>query len=350
MPVIIKAKIKGLTSSNKPQETDKPYAKAYWYDVTGWGKISVLQPIIDKITITIPVCHDDDREAIRQGLYDFANKDDWPDFKSSSSKGGYKIAVDCTDPVSGEKILIQADPKKKTIKSFLRLEFNPSKLGTEGLSKFKSRLTEMTYGSVTWDEVLSAGKATRVDVATDMVNAPLGNLLFDSKIPGKQHIYTGRGGNLETAYLGLKKTGKASDLIVYDKLQEATDKHQELGYSGIVHTRVEITKRGYTQKLSNLAEMKNLFEQVTIVHPGAPPDGTDAWVWELFMDSCRLRGMGKGLALVPEELRVIFEAKLDEASARSWQPKKLWARWSMIVMQSGLLDPVCPGPAQGTEQ
>ena len=77
------------------------------------------------------------------------------------------------------------------------------------------------------------------------------------------------------------------------------------------------------------------------VRPVFDPTSVDAaidpTIWQLFIDSCVLRGPAGALKLLPDGLRQTCEAALKKAEA-IWNPKKLWSHWQMELDESGLLD------------
>lgn len=331
--------VKGFSPSNKTQKIGLQLsAIAYQYKVDGLYNVYVLGPFIDKISITAPVAGKETREKIQHSLVTMAGDPDEPQFEFASvAKTNYAHAINCTPPGANDKILIQVEPKKKTMTSFLRFEFNPSKIGAKALAKFKELFFELSYTEFSWADVFKLGRVTRLDVAIDMINAPTSDLLIISHVPGKSHVYFGLGGNVETSYVGLKKPVKASDQKVYNKLQEEIDKKIEPGYGGVFNTRVEITLNVANQKLSNLEGIKNLLKRVTVIHPGEPPEDEDPLLWTLYLDSCRLRGIDNATALIPKAIGKNFQAQLEKAGKQTWQPEKIWSRWAKALEETGLL-------------
>lgn len=184
---------------------------------------------------------------------------------------------------------------------------------------------------------MQSGYATRIDVATDLVNAPMSDLLVRSVKAGKGIVYVGMDGLVQTLYSGISGGVKNSDQIVYDKSQEAADKGKVAGFDGIVHTRVELRKSGAKQKLANLLSIENLFDRVVVFHPGQCPAACEPLVWNLFLDSCRLRGVDNALARVPQPLAAELSVALHDAETVCWRSQKLWSLWPIAVEASGLL-------------
>ncbi len=340
MPVTFKFKaVPWPSSSNKHVgEGGEIYEVVYTYEVSNKGKVLVTHPFIDKISITFPVVEEDRQGMILEMMMDETKGETYPYLKHGARKGTYSHAVKIIDSDSGDHILLQAGPKKPQ-HNFARLEFNPSRIGPIGLSEFKARLEELTYGTLKWEHVIKDGKATRIDATVDLLNAPIGDVLYQSNEEGKLHIYVGQSGDLQTVYPGLKKAGKASDVLIYDKTQHEVDAKLPLGYGGD-RCRVEMIYKYSNQKFINIADIKNnVFSRVTLYHPGEAPEGVDTAIWGLFLDSCQLRGLKNALGRLPQEMRDTFQPHLEEVAKRTWKPEKLWALWPSAVKKSGLLEP-----------
>lgn len=340
MAITYVSPLKGVSSSNKPIKTNEKYEVDYWYEVEGWGTVSVLNPFIDKISITVPVASSDDQHVIASLLKDVAKDVDEQEYKWGMTKGSpyYQIAINFICQENGEKVLVQAAPKESQ-PHFLRMEFNPHALSKVGLSAFKAQLSYVTAGALDWSHVVEAGRVTRIDVATDLINARMHDLIIASKTGSKSHFYVGEGGDIETAYVGLTKAQKASDQKGYNKLQEALDHGITPNYDAMVHTRIEITKKAPTQTLIKLEKMGNPFTRISVIHPGKVPDGVDPYLWSIYLDVCRFRGIETATKKLPDDIREICRDAVVTAGKESWNPSSLWKKWPFVLAQSGLLLP-----------
>lgn len=344
MPVTINIKpVPWLSSSNKQKKGGKgegeKYPIAYSYRVSDMGKIWVTDPFIDKISLTVRVKELERQGVIREVMMDYVKSDGDPAIQNSQVKAGYKYAIEMTEPITGATVLIQADPKGAKTKNFVRLELNPSALGMEGLFAIKCKLAETFLGAFTWNHAVRSGKATRIDVATDLFNVPVAGLIYGSTKPGKAHIYVGQEGDLETVYTGVTKPGKASNQVIYDKSKELIDHDQPGEFLG-ERCRIEMIYKYPHQKFAEIATIAtNPFEWVTICYPYEPPEGFDAVIWKLFVDSCQLRGLANALQQVPKDWQDKIGPYLKEIGEVTWRPTKLWSRWPVCVKASGLLEP-----------
>ncbi|WP_417453892.1 hypothetical protein [Kiloniella sp.] len=308
-------------------------ARAYGYKQDDGKYINVLYPIIDKISITLPINGEDDRKAINEQIMDLPKKE--VGFKSVYTKGSrYKYAMQWLDRVTSEAVLIQADPKNIK-ENYMRFEMNPDKLKADGMGRFKEMLKmELTVGNYTYKHLLDEGRVTRMDIAVDMINVSTNNLILSGQGKGKTVNFFGLTGEVETIYLD-KPSKKSSTKKVYNKLQQLTDCEKRPLYNGTHLTRVEYTHDG--GKFSKLPTIQNPFKKFSIINPSKVPDGIESWVWELFLNSCRIIGIDASLALLPEDVRAKCSEAIDTAKSNTWRPEKLWEMWNTYLYSSGVI-------------
>ena len=316
---------------------------AYQVKLTSEHTAYVSSPKIDKISLTVPVDDKDLKNVVREALIQSVKDPTVPHFKNakvqSSSGVKYSISVNLTPPGSSERVLIQVDPeatKKYPNPSFMRLEFNPDRLGPERLSFFKQQLAEVSYQQLTYAQVVGSARITRVDIACDLANVPTAGVICRYHKPAKWHVYFAPDGNVESIYMGVKSGGGPADALVYDKRQEQLDKKRLLDFWGLEHMRVEIISRK-RPFLKNLGALDSPFHLVDLFFPRVvqPPD--EAHTWETFLDSCRQRGVEGALDLLPQNIRPLYAERLEESKVLIWRPEKIWAKWNVTVESSGLL-------------
>ncbi|WP_420722505.1 hypothetical protein [Hwanghaeella sp. LZ110] len=342
MPVVFQSKVTPLIfSSNKAAVTleggNEEVVKYLYVYEFGEGHMGyVSRPFIDKIAITLAITDSCQQETIRDCLMDTANEH-IEGIENASTHSGYKLEINFTPANSKDSVLIQVDPKKgKHGNHFIRLEMNPNKLGSTGLESFKAAIQHITAGALEWPMFVSSGNASRLEVAVDMYNVPTDELIWDSVVTGKSHIYLSKTGSVETVYAGLPKPTKASEQYYYNKWVESQEKGTKPNFGG-VHTRVEMIKKGSTQKLNKICKIDNLMSRLLIVHPSGPPDSIDPLTWELFLDSCRLRGIPNALERLPASVAGHCKDTLNARAKLTWRPDKIWMHWPNAVKQSGLL-------------
>jgi hypothetical protein len=177
-------------------------------------------------------------------------------------------------------VLVQAGPKKKTTTHSLRLEFNPAALGSPGIAFLKAQLETLVLEGLSFSDIITKGKVTRVDIAVDIVGVHLADLLILVNSGGKQHWYLSAKGKLETGYLGMKTGDKNAKWKTYNKRQEIKDHStspKEQAYGGLSHTRVEY-RYATNKPFLELDTLENRFNEISLAYPKAPK-GVKPYAW-----------------------------------------------------------------------
>ena len=341
--MVVKLKSEADTGSNKPHDfLVQISAQAYSYVRPTKYRVEVLKPVIDRLAVTFPVPSVVDQASIRDRLDSLANDPRDPTVgKWGKQKGGgagkyarsYGLIVG-----KCERVLVQCAAGKANV-AFLRFEFNPVRIGPEGVSRFRDLLPEITSEKVTYEQLANAGNVTRIDIAVDLVNIDLEDLLVSTPKPGVTMGYFGLTGKAETKYLNVNKKG--SNLYVYDRRERLRNLHEQgVGdgpeYGDAKHTRVEVrTEPG--KPITALPGLLNRLKRIDLIDIEAAEPPEEQHHWRLFQDSCRYRGLAGALNLMPDELRGQYQAAIDAASGDLWQPKKLWSFWPETIAKCGLL-------------
>jgi hypothetical protein len=204
-------------------------------------------------------------------------------------------------PSSGDSVLVQAGPKKKTTTHTLRLEFNPAALGSSGIAFLKTQLESLVPDGLSFVDIITNGKVTRVDIAVDIIGIHLADLLLSMNSGGKQHWYLSAEGKPETGYLGMKKSDTNAKWVTYNKRQQIKDSSSSLAeqaYGGLSHTRIEYHAKP-NKPFFALNTVTNPFNEISLAFPKAPK-GVKPYAWTFFIDSCVRRGQPAALAMLPE--------------------------------------------------
>ena len=234
------------------------------------GQVAVLKPVIDKVSIVYKMGGSDPdlMPGLVEGL--LLDAEDKTDFKSAghiqTGAVTYKASVKLVVPPNGEEVLLQAGPKKAGLAHDLRLEFNPSRLGSAGMAFLKEKLEDVLLGAVSFSHILATGRVTRLDIAVDLVGIRIDALDIQYKGEGKAHWYFSGSGQPETGYLGIKQSDKNAPWTAYNKrkqLKEASGGLAQL-YGGLSHTRIEF----HAKPNKPLAEMKLLANPFTKISMG----------------------------------------------------------------------------------
>ena len=205
---------------------------------------------IDKIVLTLNV-PEEDHTGIMSIMMGVTKADG---FKQLSKKPQYRINYQFTEEHSGKQILFQGAPFSKK-SAFARFEFNPSKLGPQGVHNFFTYGLAMFMGPYYgYSEIWQRAKVNRIDIAVDVEGAGMENLIFKVDSDNKYMAYFGNGGGLETMYGKLKKKGN-HDVIMYDKAKQL-----EAAYNEFVSKLEELRKERLelTKKIIGRIEQDNI--------------------------------------------------------------------------------------------
>ncbi len=307
-------------------------------EVSSIDTVYFLQPKIDGLTVVFPVKNQSAQAAIVSHLMGIVDE---PDKHFSEAKkpypSGYQKNIDLTDPNSGERILIQAKPKKPG-GSFLRFDFNPAKLGVQGISFLKKSLAYAFPAIFDYSDLATTGKVTRLDVACDVVNCSISDLLVRRKGGGKSHAFFGIDDEIETIYLGIPKGQKNSANYAYNKRQDLRDKGLPKQFSGIPYTRIETRIKNPQCPVTSLTALnKNPFDEFEVFLPTLAKAPEQEHHWTFFTDSCWHRGIEAALEVLPDKMRKKYASALKQSTDGFWQPAKLWAAFPSALKETGLL-------------
>jgi len=330
--------------SNKQEETKKKVGKIPIKDICYIplkGQIAVLNPVIDKISITYKIDDLDLKAALIESLLQEI-EEETNTWKSSAFKKGsiqYKASAQLAIPSNSHSALVQIGPTKKNTSHSLRLEFNPAALGASGIAFLKDQLESLVPEGLSYLDIITNGLVTRVDIAVDVVGVNLADLVVSAKDGGKHHWYHSAEGKPETGYLGLKKSDKNAKWTAYNKRQQIKDSSgwpTVQAHGGLSHTRIEY-RATPNKTFLDLNSLKNPFFGISLAYPTAPKE-IKPYIWSFFIDSCTRRGEVAALAMVPEgKLRTRYQKSLEAAHASFWRPSVIWTGWENALVSSGLL-------------
>lgn len=266
-----------------------------------------------------------------------------PKTKANKSKHRYKINIAITAP-NGVPVLVQVCPKynKLVNKGFIRLEFNPSKLGKTGIAwLYDFILDELFLHQVSALQFFAYCHVTRIDLCVELLGQDLNNLYVvpPPKIRGKRKQYLSADGKLETIYYNIH-TKRNSDLYFYNRRQNQLDKGEDPEFGEIAHTRVE---KRYDMKNSKsgmfgLKNLKNPFADIKLYNLGdVAPYGFDEAEWEILKEAIKGLGHKKVESLLTEQQRYALLDHLGNEGSAFWYPETVWSGWEDCLDASGLL-------------
>jgi hypothetical protein len=241
-------------------------------------------------------------------------------------------------PGTSQQVFVQAGPKPGKKLPYLRLDFNPAKLGESGMLAFKAELDVLLVGVGGHSTLFKAGKVTRLDIACDLLNVGLDELVLQSLKTGKTVAYYGTNGRVETIYKEVPPA-KGYDFWrfkAYDKKQELLDTGASSNVNSAPLTRVEFVAAPKCA-ISKLKLMESPFagRKVFWASGAQPPKGGDL-LWSFFVDSCQLRGIKAAYARIPLKMRPAYRKAMASAEDAIWDEKTLWKAWPQVLKAAGL--------------
>lgn len=213
----------------------------------------------------------------------------------------------------------------------VRLDFIPADLGTVGIEHLNTVLWEQLtfYGG--WAYFFKKGRITRIDLAADFPSLRMEDiyLLPSQGVTSRQYH---RDGKLESVRLG-KPIG--SHTLVYDRKAKRVAKKKD--WKGKVGLRVERRLLNPNFMLKDLQGLDCPFQGLSAIsrHIDQPDFEKKAYIWELFMDGCEVRGLPAALARLPQGKRTQYRQYLKYAMESLWDLNEVWSQWPEV--SAGLL-------------
>lgn len=334
---------KADTGSNQPGKfAVQLTAQAYSYKRPTGFAVSVLRPKIDRLSFTYEPLGEASRDKLAAQIAKICDQPSsplsvWQKRKNwGSSKYAASIAVNLGMPAN---CLLQHASLHSSL-NFLRLELGGGAISSDSMKALADLLSTVSDGAITFESVALNCKVTRTDVAVDLVNIDIEDMLITGNKPGVSMGYFGIGGKAESKYLNVKKKG--SNLYVYDRkvsLEKLKAKGKSEGseYGDTVYTRVEFRLHP-DRPITELGTLKhNPFKRVHLIdiESLSPPEETHHW--KLFQDSCRYRGLENALELLPPDTRKTYEDAISASTIALWRPDLLWGMWPDSLKDGGLV-------------
>ena len=225
--------------------------------------------------------------------------------------------------------LLQLQPFWHT-NPFLRIDFNPDRLGPVGVHHFYNSLDILQPGLA--GRLIGSGRVTRCDAAIDVTGVHIEDIEVACLRKHKTNAHF-RSGTKQTEYFGTRKSG--NQLVIYDKASQLT----KLGHPAPSQpiTRLEMRLKPKCS-LQQLPTLKNPFLRILLAqeaqldHLPEPPH-----VREWFRDSCRVRGLQNAIKLVPKWKQKEYVDALSSTQPWWWRPLEIWTPWPQVIKDLGLL-------------
>lgn len=322
--------VKAYKLSNKPENPAKSPDKS---DMP--VEIVYPVPFIDRLVVNVPIPTEIGAEVYDGYMQSASNVAMFG--AGSKVKGfthGLRIKIDgLVDAKKWPQLNARIDNKKVEA---LRLDFVPVDLGPQGIAEMSIALTALVDGG--WAFFWSLGKITRLDVTVDIPNAKMDDFVF---LPsgGLTSQEWAVDGTTQTYVMG---KSEGNQTIIYDR--QAKRKKKNKNWPGGPEVRIERRLVGQKIKGRKFLKISNPFDKlhITEVFTGCPK-GVKPFIWELFKDSVRQRGLVAALALMPEKQRTVIRSFVKSAPVPFWDVNKIWENWPEVVAKSGIVPVEIPG-------
>lgn len=273
---------------------------------------------IDKISITF---RDQNSDRVQRTINRLVSIVEADQLIGAELRRGDRYHLHCEVPLNGsnQKLLLQLGARDRNTSSY-RVEYNPSKIGPQGRLRVRNILDLIfEFGS---DLMLMAGKVTRIDVALDLHDLSVDEVLVRHKGMRKFTVVS-TGGRPRTLYHGNSRSNQAA---IYDKID-----------NGARILRIE--KRLKPNCLGDdLPGLKNPFVRMQLVPVDLMVPVLDGLNLEHLCDSIRLRGFRHVLGGLPSrQRRAIKNVLSDPDGSLLPSPDLIWWRWWPLLYECDLL-------------
>lgn len=289
--------------------------------------IRLTAPLIDKLALTIPVIGAAEQGHVIESIEGLRERHGLPQLRSHFQRGYAYAAV---LPLSGaNRLLVQAKPTRPRAKqsAFARIEFNPSKVGAGGMHEFHTIAASLFPADYT-----RHARVSRLDVAVDAYGTRISNLAIRSRRHQKSMVVLGRHGDIETIYLGVRRSG--TQIAVYDKTTQLRETEGIRLADPCIRFEIRIRT---LMRVSELANLRNPFSGLEIFF--GPDDALVGLPHErqMFCDSISRRGFHAALKMLPVSVQNAYERAIAERRCSFWKPDEFWSGWGQAVEALGLI-------------
>jgi hypothetical protein len=215
-------------------------------------------------------------------------------------------------------ILLQFDSKYPEAADFC-IEWNPNDQGIDGNRQLWTILEELL--AVEYEYFLAYATVSRLDLAVDVSPLTPDAIWVEAEGLHRGDIRTGRGGRIETYYLGSRESNRY--FCIYNR---NPDDGQKISSDKLI-TRIE-TRLETNCTLAELGDRnENPFSRLTIAHAFETESGDIPWQYRQFIDSIRVRGLQGALRLIPRyEIRRRYKSWIQDNLRTEWfNPDEVFA-------------------------
>lgn len=235
----------------------------------------------------------------------------------------------------------------------LIVQFNPARLGQEGVFELLDRLNKFTPHKLNVGKFLAGARVSRLDIAVDLVGLAVCDVIASVGPAGKEVHYLSD--ELETVSFHrklkfdqsgqLSAKGKLNPLgellvSVYDKRRQQIAMGEPPPFGNADVTRVELSKRRFGNKPFSITSLPNLKNPLGKIKVGlvqsAGPEGS--WKWLRYIEARRGGGHEKAVEVNQLSLPTAkdFAQRYTEHPADVIAGKEIWAGWQQGIEATGL--------------
>jgi hypothetical protein len=244
--------------------------------------------ILDKVAITMPIVENERLPLLKRinepDLYEPYNR------KVYRSGGRYKNNYQFTIH-DGETIELAMYPIHKG-HNFLRLEYNPTKLGKEGRKKLRSFLIKLLGINVV-KSIYFKATVTRLDLTLDIFDMEPNLYIYKKKVEQSQ-VFRGKENNTMVSQV-LGSDSSNCRITMYDK-------HLEQGIEGNTnYQRIEVRLRKLNTTMADLSEA--LLSQIKALNFFNADSLTDTRFTKKFKREAKADGINSALMALDDNTR-----------------------------------------------
>lgn len=246
----------------------------------------------------------------------------------------------------GAKCWVEFRPEQKAGKTKqyrLRIDFNPRKLGPDGIQALKKFLAEfdaLGFDHATW---LKTARISKIDIALDCVGVRPLDLIVHLPDVEKRDFIVRHECETEYLYRRTKYAGKREWKLlarVYDRGAKLVSQGKPPPFGDAPLTRLEfcISPNSKYMTLLALPGAACMIEKVRVAHVDAF-DTPYALEWRLWTYVMKLAGPEKANVLCCrfEDMCKAFKLAWLVPKKRLFNPLEVWGAWGDVVAKSGLL-------------
>ena len=236
------------------------------------------------------------------------------------------IPLPLTDPGSKSALVVQAEPHDRNRSSY-RIEFNPAKVGPQGVADLDLILTSVL--GISASTFFRDGNVTRLDLAVDISGLSVNDVIVRSSRQRKHAVYSDPKGNPVTVYLGGARSNRT---VTYDKPTSGARSPTVLRLERRIHPKCfGKDLRDLRDPFARIAVIKT--EQLKSLLSPVPPD--------LFFDSARVRGIKRAIAMLPADQQKSIGKAIAKPDV-SIVGSDIWQSWPETLRSSGIAHYLLP--------